>query len=165
MFEASLINQVHLHCHPVASPEGAIRYSIMVAVLQTEQSRRQNSQQIEAAASCNHPYHIFSNLGFLLKGDMKVQRPAFSNDILSHWHGKNVIRKGKLGMAVCSVVDSLKWIATRQYIPLFCSTVGYSNKSGLYGAHQLNSCTKLLIMMVVQPLIWIIYFKWEGGDR
>ena len=87
MFEAGLINQVHapdLHCHPVASPEGAIRYSIMVAVLQTEQSRRQNSQQIEAAASCNHPYHIFSNLEFLLKGDMKVQRPAFSNDILSH---------------------------------------------------------------------------------
>ena len=87
MFGAGLINQVHvpdLHCHPVASPEGAIRYSIMVAVLQTEQSRRQNSQQIEAAASCNHPYHIFSNLEFLLKGDMKVQRPAFSNDILSH---------------------------------------------------------------------------------
>ena len=63
LFEAGLINQVHvqdLHCHPVASPEGAIRYSIMVAVLQTEQSRRQNSQQIEAAASCNHPYHMFS---------------------------------------------------------------------------------------------------------
>ena len=86
MFDAGLISQVHapdLHCHPVASPEGAIRYSIMVAVLQTEQSCRQNGQQIEAAASCNHPYHIFSNLGFLLKGDMKVQRPAFSNDILS----------------------------------------------------------------------------------
>ena len=51
MFEAGLIDQVHvpdLHCHPVASPEGAIRDSIMVAVLQTEQSRKQTSQHIEA---------------------------------------------------------------------------------------------------------------------
>ena len=116
MFEAGLIDQVHvpdLHCHPVASPEGAIRYSIMVAVLQTEQSCRQNSQQIEAAASCNHPYHIFSNLGFLLKGDMKVQRPAFSNDILSpftltlkgyHWNRR--IWDGSLLCNYLSQADS-----------------------------------------------------------
>ena len=43
------LNKLRVHCYPVASPEGAIRYSIMVTVLQTEQSRMQNSQQIEAA--------------------------------------------------------------------------------------------------------------------
>ena len=65
MFEAGLIDQVHapdLHCHPVASPEGAIRYSIMVTVLQTEQSRMQNNQQIEAAIAVTTHHHSFSIL-------------------------------------------------------------------------------------------------------
>ena len=77
MFEAGLIDQVHvpdLHCHPVASPEGAIRDSIMVAVLQTEQSRKQTSQHIEAVnLSC---FGLSSELcHFLLNQEPRQRRP------------------------------------------------------------------------------------------